>query len=271
MSERQFQRILGYVYSNKYEYQIRFDKMQVVGTEWDGKVEVVTTPAGHILRCRANAQFDDLLPAQKRVLLTGAYNNAIKQGRKLMEEAEKLVYAQFLMDIKPIVMGVRDNPEFFTIDRSDVELPGGTLKSPSQAGDAPYRTIPLDRAFNPSHEFHRRRELERRWLRSDAGAQWTRSLIGKKYLRYMRPDTRPRGAPGAKKRVQPFELLAPYTPMDENPLRRRNWQAFLDNKHVAEVLWTRSRIAEQQKVQRHLQRTGQAWHSAVDTSAESRW
>lgn len=268
MPERQAQRILGYVYSNKYEYQIRFDQMTCVGTELDGKVEVAATPAGHIKRVRIHPSVEDLSATEKENLLFSAYMKAAQQGMKLMEDAETRVYKQFLADIKPIVLGIRDNPEFFTVAEDSVELPGGTLASPSQP--SPQRTIPYERAFGPSHEWRHRAELQRKWLAGDQGRRWAKSLQGKEYMRYFMPSSRPRGAPGPKKAVQPFELPVAYTPMDEARLLRRNWQSYLDNKHVAETLWTRARIADREKTLRLLQKSGQAWHSPLST-AEQRY
>lgn len=271
MPERQFKRILGYVYSNKYEYQIRFDRMTVVGTELGGKIEVACTPAGHVKRIRVNPCFEDLSVAERKKLLLSAYSNALKQGRDLMQEAETKVYNQFLRDLKPLVMGIRDNPEFYTVADDTEELASGTLQSPSNAGDKTVRTIPYARAFHPTHEWQQRTDAERRWLAGPEGMQWAKTLQGKQFLRYQKPELRPKGAPGAKRAVKPFELLTPYTNMDERELMQRNWQAFLDNKHVAEVMWTRSRLATQYKAQRQLQKTGQAWHSPINKEAETRW
>ena len=115
MPERQFHRILAYVYNNKYEYQIRFDRMSVVGHAWGGRVEVQTTPAGFLKRVRVNPAVDDLTPAQQHKLVMAAYAEACRKGRALMEEAELKVYKQFLKDLKPIILGIRDNPEFYTV------------------------------------------------------------------------------------------------------------------------------------------------------------
>lgn len=271
MPERQFHRILGYVYSNKYEFQIRFDKMTVVGTELDGKIEVVCTPAGHVKRIRVNPCFEDYTVTERKKLLLSAYSRALKQGRQLMEQAETQVYHQFLRDLKPIVMGIRDNPEFYTVAEDTEELPGGTLQSASGTAANTFRTIPYARAHQPVHAWQERMDQERRWLQDEQGKRWSKTLQGKNYLRYMKPETKVKGAPGAKRSVKPFELLAPYTPMDERALMARNWQAFLDNKHVAETMWTRTRLADKFKTERLLQKTGQAWHSPINTEAETRW
>jgi hypothetical protein len=271
MPERQFQRILGYVYSNKYEYQIRFDQMTCVGTELGGKVEVCTTPAGHVKRVRVHPSFEDYSPTAQRKILVSAYSKAAKEGRGLMQTAEMKVYSQFLQDIKPIVLGVRDNPEFYTVAEDTEELPGGTVASQSSSADNTYRTIPYEKAFYPSHEVADRRKRQAGFLATDAGRAWLLTLQGKRYARYNMPERRVRGAPGAKKAVLPHEMLAPYTPMDEGPLKKRNWQAFLDNKHVAETTWTKVRLADRRQQQRELQKHGHAWHSPINTVAENKW
>lgn len=270
MPERQFQRILAYVYNNKYEYQIRFDKMTCVGTEWDGKVEVATTPAGHIKRVRVNPEFEDLPRADQKKLLVSAYANAAKQGRDAMQEAEMKIYRQFLRDLKPIVLGIRDNPEFYTVPEDTHELPGGTVASATSAA-GPERTIPYAKNRDATDVWQRRVSAQQEYLQTTEGKRWLLTLQGKRYQRYHMPERRPRGAPGAKKAVAPFELPAPYTAMDEVPLLKRNWQAFLDNKHVAEATWTRVRTADAMHAKREAQRTGRAWHSPINESAETRF
>jgi len=81
----------------------------------------------------------------------------------------------------------------------------------------------------------------------------------------------PRGTPGAKSIPKPLFLPVPYMSMDESRLLAKNWMAFLDNKHVAEVAWTRSRIGGQEKTLRQLQQSGQAWHYPINTEATTRW
>ena len=267
LPERQAQRILGYVYSNKYEYQLRFDRMTVVGTELDGKVEVATTPAGHVKRVRVNPEFEDLPRADQERLILAAYASAARQGRELMQRAETLIYGQFLRDIKPLVLGVRDNPEFFTVAPDTVELRDGVLAS--AGAREVHRTIPYDRAYGPSHEADYREAIMARFIASDDGRRFLNRLRGKEYARYHLPSRRPPGAPGAKRAPKRLEIAVPYTPMDERALVRRNWQAYLDNRNVAEQLWTRTRLADRMKLVRGLQKDGKAWHAPV--AAEARY
>lgn len=259
LPERQAQRILGYVYSNKYEHQLRFDRMTVVGRELGGKVEVATTPSGHIRRVRVNPEFEDLPRADQERLILSAYCDATRQGRELMQQAEMNIYGQFLRDIKPLVMGVRDNPEFFTVAPDSVELKGGVIAG---GGAAPvHRTIPYAKAYGPSHEEKYRERIMARFLQSEDGKRFQRMLRGKEYARYHMPQKRPAGAPGAKKQPKSLEINVPYTPMDERALARRNWMAFLDNRNVAQQLWTRTRGGDRIKMVRELQKSGKAWHS----------
>jgi DNA-binding protein YbaB len=272
MPERQFQRILAYVYNNKYEYQIRFDKMTCVGTELGGKVEVATTPAGHIKRVRVNPEFEDLPRDAREKLIVSAYAKAAAQGRELMQEAEMRVYRQFLRDLKPIVYGIRDNPEFYTVPEDTEELPGMTAASASSADPtALHRTIPYQTSWDSADLLRSARAAEKRFIDSGRGQQWLLTLEGKKYARYEMPERRVAGSPGAKKTVDPVELPAPYTEMDEKKLLRRNWQAYLENKGVAEALWTRSRTADRMRTDRQLQREGRAWHSPINKSATEQW
>lgn len=302
MPERQFQRILAYVYNNKYEYQVRFDQMEVVGTEWGGKVEVVTTPAGYLKRIRVNPCVEDLPQSARKQLILSAYGKACAEGRQLMQQAELRVYKQFLADLKPIVQGIRDNPEFFTVAEGSLETIGGTLAN----GEVKtHRTIPFDQAFQPSHEHQRRQRIHAAYLSTADGKNWARTIAGKAYLskalaagateayqatqsaagatattpvtalakvsQQLASARRPRGAPGAKTDAAPFELLAPYTPMDEGRLLRKNWMAYLDNKHVAETMWTRAKIADREKTLRLLQEKGHAWHRPINKAAAERW
>lgn len=269
MPERQFHRILAYVYNNKYEYQIRFDKMEVVGREWDGKVEVVTSPSGFLKRVRVNPCVEDLPADSKRALILSAYGKAVSQGRKLMEEAEMRVYKQFLKDLKPIVQGIRDNPEFFTVPEGAVETVGGVLKTDPSVKVT--RTIPFEKAFQPAHEHDRRQRLVSEWMSSDRGRQWARTIVGKRFAQQHLPATTPRGAPGPKTSAKPMELIAPYTPMDEGRLLKKNWMAFMDNKHVAETMWTRAKVADREKMLRMLQQKGEAWHRPINADAVTRW
>ncbi|KAK7197152.1 Hypoxia-inducible factor-1 [Novymonas esmeraldas] len=275
MPERQFHRILAYVYNNKYEYQIRFDRMSVVGRAWGGRVEVMTTPAGFLKRVRVNPAVEDLSPAQQHKLVLAAYADACQQGRVLMEQAELTVYKQFLMDLKPIILGIRDNPEFYTVPEDSIETIGGVLRRSTASrdgGDAVWRTIPMAKAHQPVDEVRRRHAWEEEWLASPPGQRWARSLRGKEYFARHGPQYRPRGAPGAKTRALPFEMLAPYTPMDEGRLLKKNWMAYMDNKHVAESLWTRAKVADREKQLRLLQERGQAWHRPINAGdATQRW
>ncbi|KPI87770.1 hypothetical protein ABL78_3128 [Leptomonas seymouri] len=272
MPERQFHRILAYVYNNKYEYQIRFDRMSVVGSAWEGRVEVVTTPAGFLKRVRVNPSVEDLTPAQQHKLVMAAYSDACRKGRALMEQAELRVYKQFLKDLKPIILGIRDNPEFYTVQENSLETVGGVLRRTSCGADAAtHRTIPIVKAHQPRDEVRKRHVWEEQWLSSMQGQRWAKTLKGKEYFSKHGPQYRPRGAPGAKKRALPFELLAPYTPMDESRLLKKNWMAYMDNKHVAEALWTRAKVADREKKLRQLQERGQAWHRPINEDAVHRW
>lgn len=302
MPERQFQRILAYVYNNKYEYQVRFDRMEVVGKEWGGRVEVVTTPAGYLKRIRVNPCVEDLPLAARKQLILSAYGKACAEGRQWMQEAELRIYKQFLGDLKPIVFGIRDNPEFFTMPEGALETVGGVLRNGTGAKEDIHRTIPFEKAFQPSHEHSRRQRIQSAYLSTADGRNWARTIVGKKFLSsrlaagateaqrspsqtttttkatplakvsaQLYEHHRPRGAPGAKVDAAPLELLAPYTPMDEGRLLRKNWMAYLDNKHVAEAMWTRSKVAEREKTLRLLQERGQAWHRPINKEAAERW
>ena len=270
MPERQFHRILAYVYNNKYEYQIKFDQMEVVGVEWDGRVEVVTTPAGFIKRIRINPAVEDLPGVHQKNLILAAYGKACTEGRRLMAEAELRVYKQFLADLKPIVFGIRDNPEFFTVPEDSEETYGGTLKT-SSPKDHHARTIPFAKAYQPSHAIRDRLAAQELWMKSPQGKEWAKTLKGKEFIQLHLPSRRPRGAPGPKKNPAPLEILAPYTPMDEKRLLQKNWMAYLDNKHVAEALWTRAKIADREKMTRKLQEQGIAWHRPVNRALQNRW
>ncbi|KAH9600535.1 hypothetical protein LSM04_006323 [Trypanosoma melophagium] len=282
MSERQFHRILAYVYNNKYEHQIRFDRMQVVGHAWEGRVEVVTTPAGFMKRVRINPCVEELSSYRQRQLILAAYADACSQGRRLMEEAETNIYKQFLKDLKPIVMGIRDNAEFYTVPEDSIETIGGTLHNGQTAAGAggsnintnamlTHRTIPAAKAYQPGDEVRAREGWEHKWLNSPQGKQWARTLRGKTYFAMHGAQFKPRGAPGAKTTPPPLDLPAPYTRMDEARLLRKNWMAYLDNKHVAEVMWTRAKVGDREKQQRKLQETGQAWHRPINEEAVTRW
>lgn len=257
MPERQFYRTLAFVYNNKYEYQIRFDQMICVGVELGGKLEVITTPSGHIKKIRAHPEFEDLSLEARKKLLISAYGKAAHQGRIAMEQAEQKIYAQFLRDLKPIIFGIRDNPEFFIVPEEGMETRNGVVKV-SPTLDV-HRTIPYEKAASPVKEWEQWKQWESEYLSSPMGKIWSRTLLGKQYLeRYVYAP--PKGAPGGPPSSKPLEILAPYTQMDEVPLLNRNWQAFLDNKHVAESLWTKSRRGTHLKHYRAQQRAGQQWH-----------
>lgn len=264
MPERQFHRILAYVYNNKYEYQLRFDKMEVVGTEWNGKVEVVITPSGYLKRVRVHPSVEDLPSYRQKQLLLSAYAKAYHEGHKLLAEAETQVYRQFLLDLKPIVMGIRDNPEFFTMPEDAIETVGGVLARGGSSKVVKHRTIPAAKAMEPADEVQLRHQAEKLWV--EASPRWAHSLRGKDYLSRYAVEARPKGAPGPKTRQLPLTLRAPYSHMDEDRLRRRNWMAYLDNKHVAETLWTRSRIGGREKTLRKKQERGEAWHRPMQGS-----
>ncbi len=269
LPERQAQRILGYVYNNKYEYQIRFDRMTLVGTELDGKVEVAVNPAGHIKKVRVHPDFEDLPRADQERLVLAAYASAMKQGRDLMQQAEEKIYGQFLRDIKPLVMGIRDNPEFYTVSPDSIELKDGVLKSSSSSSSSSevHRTIPYDRNFSPSDEVRARERNMDRYLASPEGKRFLHKLRGKEYAKHYMPERRAAGAPGSKQRVRTLEIPVAYQPFDERALLRRNWQAYLDNRNVAEKIWTRVRLGDRIKQTRLLQKSGQAWHSPTVNEA----
>ncbi|CCW65563.1 unnamed protein product [Phytomonas sp. EM1] len=271
MPERQFHRMLAYVYNNKYEHQIRFDRMEVVGREWGGRVEVVTTPSGHMKRVRVHPSLEELTEYSRKQVILSAYADACRQGKELMKQAELNIYKQFLRDLKPIVLGIRDNPEFYTVPENSIESVYATLKKQEEQPRLTFRTIPAAKAYQPTDEVRRRHELFRQWLRSQQGSRWSHTLRGKEYFAKHGPQYRPPGAPGAKKQVLPFELIAAYTPMDEARLLKKNWMAYMDNKHVAESLWTRTKVADREKQLRKLQETGQAWHRPINDDALSGW
>ena len=100
--------------------------------------------------------------------------------------------------------------------------------------------------------------------------QWGRSVGGKEYRRRM-PEYLPRGAPGRKRSTAPLDLPVPYMAMDEAALLKRNWQAYLDNKGVAEVMWGQAATADRMAVEREAQRKGEAWHYPIHPEAVSRY
>jgi len=264
MPERQFQRILGYVYSHKYEYQIRLDSMTCVGTELGGKVEVTTTPSGYVKRVRINPDVEDYSFAQKRTLLLGAYAAACRQGQTIMADAELRIYEQFLRDLKPVVLGIRDNPEFYTVD--GVETPLGMLQNRT----VPSRTIPHASAYRPQEEWNYRQKELKKWMESSEGLKWIRTARGKEFLRGL-PEYLPRGAPGRKKSTGPLDLPVPYMSMDEKALLHRNWEAFLDNKGVAEMMWNQSMVADKMSQDEAARRAGKAWHYPLNKAAITRY
>ena len=266
LPERQAQRILAYVYNNKYEHQIRLDRMLCVGTELSGKVEVVTTPAGHIKRIRAHPEFADLPAVDRNKVLTSAYSKALQQGEEVMQQVEERIYNQFLRDLKPLVLGIRDNPEFYTVAESDEELPGGSL--PTSMTETKSRTIPYAKAHLLSSETDLHQKQRDAWLQTPDGKQWSRTLAGKRTMKSW-PELKGKGAPAAKSRSS-LDLNVPYIELEERELMNRNWQAFLDNKHVAETKWTDVRLGDRQKSMRVLQRQGNAWHHPIDSASRKR-
>ncbi|EPY26479.1 hypothetical protein AGDE_11282 [Angomonas deanei] len=220
-------------------------------------------------RVRVHPEVEDLTDCRRKQLILSAYAKAKAKGLVLMQEAERNIYRQFLKDLKPIVLGIRDNPEFFTVAEDTVETHSGVLRQNEKK--EVYRTIPAAKAFQPTDAVKERFMWEKKWLQSPQGKAWSHTLRGKEYLSLYSPTDRPRGAPGAKKNVLPLEILAPYTRMDESRLLRRNWMAYLDNKHVAETMWTRAKISDSEKRLRTLQQTGQAWHRPIHKEAADRW
>ena len=301
MPERQFQRILGYVYSHKYEYQIRFDEMACVGTELNGHVEVTITPAGFVKRVRVDPSFEDYPSHTQRMVLLSAYSKARQEGRDLMAQAELRIYKQFLTDLKPVVLGIRDNPEFYTIQTTptldgatpDIETPKGTLQgSTAPLPHAPHpssppsplrhvhRTIPYTRAHTRQQEWAYRQTEFARFIHSPAGRVWSRTPTGKATLYHHYPEYgrgsqpyRPPGSPGAPapSSIPPLDLPVPYMAMEETALLKRNWVAYLENVGVAQRVWTRVQGADRLAREREMQASGEAWHSAIQPDAVKRY
>ena len=92
LPETHKQQMLGFVYSMKYEYQQRFDNMEVVGRELDGKVEAVLTPTGHIKRIRINPLLVNMPEHHRQQLITSAVAKAKRKGKVLMQQAEQQVF-----------------------------------------------------------------------------------------------------------------------------------------------------------------------------------
>ena len=287
MPERQAQRILGYVYSHKYEYQIRFDEMTITGTELDGKVEVVITPAGYVKSVRVAPDFEDYNQCERDSLLMSAYTKAKLEGNVLMAQAELKIYHQFLRDLKPVVMGIRDNPEFYTINvgikhedeqgEEDHETPHGVLRGSKSVQR--HRTIPYSKASTPYEEWKYRHEMLKAFFHSPKGRQFARTYAGKdiihryykQYASAVNLDYTPRGAPGAVEDVAPLDLPVPYMSMDETALLKRNWFAYLDNVNVAQKLWNRVQSYDRMSYERSLQAEGKAWHAEINSAACTRY
>eukprot|EP01062_Namystynia_karyoxenos_P073659 TRINITY_DN70477_c0_g1_i1.p1 TRINITY_DN70477_c0_g1~~TRINITY_DN70477_c0_g1_i1.p1 ORF type:complete len:423 (+),score=162.66 TRINITY_DN70477_c0_g1_i1:138-1406(+) len=195
LSEPYKAQVLGFVYSQKYEYQLRFDDMEVVGREAGGKVEAVLTPTGLIKRFRVHPHIAALPADRRNVLLTGAVCKAKQKGRALMEQAELQVYGQFLRDIKPWVYGLRDNPEFFTIPEDAVETKEGILAPDWMTKEHIHRTIPFAGWESRQAVHEQLQRKEQRWLTTPEGFRWSQTLQGQRYLQ-SQPAALPRGAPG---------------------------------------------------------------------------
>eukprot|EP00754_Rhynchopus_humris_P045892 Rhum_TRINITY_DN5378_c0_g1::Rhum_TRINITY_DN5378_c0_g1_i1::g.17253::m.17253 len=195
MPDETKEQMLGFVYSMKYEYQQRFDDMQVVGREADGKVEAILTPTGFVKKVRLHPSVASLPESQRFTLITSAVAEAKAKGRKLMAEAEMQVYGHFLRDLKPWLHGIRDNPEFFTIPEDAVETPEGIL-APSWLTPAHiHRTIPFNKWDNRRMKQDAMDEKEKEWLETSEGWQWQSTVAGRRYVESL-PENRPRGAPG---------------------------------------------------------------------------
>jgi len=286
MPERQAKRILGYVYSHKYEYQIRFDEMTITGTELNGKVEVVISPSGYVKKVCVSPEFEDFNRNQRESLLMSAYTKAKLEGHALMAQAEMKIYRQFLMDLKPVVMGIRDNPEFFTIDSGlktdddaepDHETPLGTIRGSSKTKR--HRTIPHSKPTTPYQEWKYRREMIEKFFSSAQGRSFLRTNAGKEvaytyfpsYVSNFGLDYMPRGAPGAPDDGPELDLPVPYMSMDETALMKRNWFAYLDNVNVAQKLWSRVQSYDRMARERSLQVEGKAWHTELNPAIRERF
>ena len=287
MPERQAKRILGYVYSHKYEYQIRLDEMLITGTELDGKVEVVTNPSGYVKSVRVSPEFEDYSQNQRDTLLMSAYTKAKLEGSAIMAQAELKIYRQFLTDVKPIVMGIRDNPEFYTIDsgikheeelgEGDRETPHGTIRGTN--GIKRHRTIPYSKASVPYQEWKYRRAMVEKFFHSPQGRKFCRTFAGKDIVyRYFRSfakvcalEYHPRGAPGVASEPPPIDLPVPYMAMDETAILKRNWFAYLDNVNVAQKLWNRTQSYDRMSRERSLQSSGNAWHCELNSALRDRF
>eukprot|EP00755_Sulcionema_specki_P029006 Sspe_Gene.91184::Locus_62652_Transcript_2_2_Confidence_0.667_Length_1408::g.91184::m.91184 len=188
-------RILGFVYSMKYEYQLQFDQMEVVGNAANGKVEAILTPTGFVKKVRMNPAIARLPKEQQSLLVMSAVGSAKKKGRALMEKAEMQIYGHFLRDIKPWVLGLRDNPEFFTIPEDAVETPEGILAPNWLKPEHIHRTIPFEKWRSREDVSESAKQKEKEWLQTPEGLRWSNTVLGRRYLESL-PEAKPRGAPG---------------------------------------------------------------------------
>eukprot|EP01061_Rhynchopus_euleeides_P004459 TRINITY_DN13710_c0_g1_i2.p1 TRINITY_DN13710_c0_g1~~TRINITY_DN13710_c0_g1_i2.p1 ORF type:complete len:419 (+),score=137.16 TRINITY_DN13710_c0_g1_i2:64-1320(+) len=195
LPERHKEQMLGFVYSMKYEYQQRFDKMEVVGHELQGKVEAVLTPTGFVKRVRLNPSVANMPEEHKKSLIVSAVSKAKRKGRALMQDAEMQVYGHFLRDLKPWLHGIRDNPEFFTIPEDAVETPAGILAPSWLRPEHIHRTIPFTSWENRGSKQEAMDKEEADWLKTEEGWSWQSSTAGQRYVQSL-PENRARGAPG---------------------------------------------------------------------------
>eukprot|EP01064_Diplonema_japonicum_P000249 TRINITY_DN10186_c0_g1_i1.p1 TRINITY_DN10186_c0_g1~~TRINITY_DN10186_c0_g1_i1.p1 ORF type:complete len:424 (+),score=77.66 TRINITY_DN10186_c0_g1_i1:74-1345(+) len=189
------QKSLGFVYSMKYEYQLRFDEMEVVGKEYRGKVEVIMTPTGFVKKVRMAPEAAALPDDQKEMLVLSAVGKGKKKGKKLMNEAEMQVYGHFLRDIRPWVLGIRDNPEFFTLPEDAVETQAGIIAPSWLKPEHIHRTIPFSEWKTPGSVQKQTEEKEQQWLSTAEGRMWSKTVDGRGYVDSL-PENLPKGAPG---------------------------------------------------------------------------
>eukprot|EP01060_Flectonema_neradi_P014642 TRINITY_DN21276_c1_g1_i1.p1 TRINITY_DN21276_c1_g1~~TRINITY_DN21276_c1_g1_i1.p1 ORF type:complete len:424 (+),score=76.51 TRINITY_DN21276_c1_g1_i1:79-1350(+) len=195
MPEQTRKQMLGFVYSMKYEYQLRFDDMEVVGTELGGKVEAIMTPTGFVKKIRISPDVQELPDNQRWRIIQSAVGAGKKKGIALMEQAEEQVYGHFLRDLRPWIHGIRDNPEFFTIPEDAVETPEGIIAPAWLTPKHIHRTIPFKK-WEPRKTVHENlQKTEKDWLSTAAGQKWSATVEGNRYIKSL-PENRPKGAPG---------------------------------------------------------------------------
>eukprot|EP01065_Artemidia_motanka_P016963 TRINITY_DN2051_c4_g1_i2.p1 TRINITY_DN2051_c4_g1~~TRINITY_DN2051_c4_g1_i2.p1 ORF type:complete len:416 (+),score=45.46 TRINITY_DN2051_c4_g1_i2:68-1315(+) len=195
LSESYKSQVLGFVYSQKYEFQLRFDDMQVVGRSAGGHVEAVMSPTGLIKKIRVSPSVASLPNGLKTDLVSSAVTAGKKKGNVLLQEAERQVYGLFLRDIKPWVYGIRDNPEFFTIPEDAIETDAGILAPDWLTPEHIHRTIPFAKWKSRTAVHDEQQSKENTWLSTSEGHKWSQTLAGREYLEN-RPESLPRGAPG---------------------------------------------------------------------------